>query len=245
MELVKTMNIELIGPVSIYIGVGIQVVFSLILGGLVGYDREKKHKSAGLKTNILICLGATLYTSIGLFLSASAVASGGISDPARMAAQIVSGIGFLGAGAIIQGRGGVIGLTTAATIWVVAAIGFTIGSGYPFTAMAFSVTVLVILKIIDPLYSVLISSKNIQHVELEVLSRGSAKKVVLGILEGYEIKPHEVLEEKWEASLKGEMLLTCCFSASPRKIEHISSNIESSIKVKDVAYHFTNNHSQG
>ena len=103
--LFHTISIEFLGDVPLYIGLGIQTLTALFLGGMVGYDREKKLKAAGLKTNILICLGATLYTTIGMIVSQNA---GGVSDPNRMAAQIVSGIGFLGAGAIIQGRGNVI-----------------------------------------------------------------------------------------------------------------------------------------
>ncbi|MEM7645974.1 MAG: MgtC/SapB family protein, partial [Pseudomonadota bacterium] len=117
MQIVTRMPLELVGEVSIYFGIGLQVLMALLLGGLVGFDREKKLKSAGIKTNILICLGATLYTSLGVLISST---SDGAGDPARMAAQIVSGIGFLGGGAIIQSQGSVVGMTTAATIWVVA-----------------------------------------------------------------------------------------------------------------------------
>ncbi|MCF8060355.1 MAG: MgtC/SapB family protein, partial [Bacteriovoracaceae bacterium] len=123
--MVSTIELELLGEVPVYVGVGIQILSAIFFGGMVGYDREKKMKAAGLKTNILICLGATLYTVISLLHVRGF--TGGPIDPNRVGAQIVSGIGFLGAGAIIQGRGSVIGMTTAATIWVVAAIGYTIG----------------------------------------------------------------------------------------------------------------------
>ena len=148
--MVSMIDIELLGEVPVYIGVGIQILSAIVFGGMVGYDREKKMKAAGLKTNILICLGATLYTVISvLHLKGYA---GGPVDPNRVGAQIVSGIGFLGAGAIIQGRGAVVGMTTAATIWVVAAIGYTIGLGYPVSAGLFSITVLFVLKWINPFY---------------------------------------------------------------------------------------------
>ena len=143
-----TIQIEILGQINVYVGVGIQVLTALVLGGLIGYDREQKMKAAGLKTNILICLGATLYTTISLI---NFETHAGTADPNRLAAQIVSGIGFLGAGAIIQSRGNIIGLTTAATMWVVASSGMTIGMGHPFKAIIFTITLLIVLRLLTPL----------------------------------------------------------------------------------------------
>lgn len=124
---------------------GPRVFFSILCGGLIGLEREMKNKPAGIKTNMLICLGATLYTSISVLISASFSESNHFGDPARVAAQIVSGIGFLGGGTIIQARGTIQGLTTAATIWVVAALGVCIGIGHADIAVFSSVFVLFIL----------------------------------------------------------------------------------------------------
>jgi putative Mg2+ transporter-C (MgtC) family protein len=114
-----------------------------LCGGLIGLERELKRKPAGFRTNILICLGASMYMAVGLLL----VSAGGdvASDPARIAAQVVTGIGFLGAGCIIQQRGRIVGLTTAATIWVVAAIGIVAGAGFPVLAFIASAMVLITL----------------------------------------------------------------------------------------------------
>jgi len=111
-----------------------RLVLAAFLGGIVGFEREISGKPAGLRTNLLICVGAALLTEISIDIAAMAneqnVVQGSPfrADPARIAAQIVSGIGFLGAGTILQARGNIIGLTTAATIWVVAAIGMAVGS---------------------------------------------------------------------------------------------------------------------
>ncbi|MGK0367667.1 MAG: putative Mg2+ transporter-C (MgtC) family protein [Thermoproteota archaeon] len=148
-SMVPVVNLELFGPVNFYIAFGVFVIMSTLLGGLVGFEREIKLKAAGIKTNMLICLGSCMYTAISLLNYDAQLAS---NDPNRVAAQIVSGIGFLGAGAIIQSKGGVTGLTTAATIWVVAAIGVVIGMGYPLTATIFTITVLVVLRIVEPFY---------------------------------------------------------------------------------------------
>lgn len=101
----------------------------MFLGGAIGMEREIKAKPAGLRTNILICVGAALLTDVSIRIG---LVDGGtrVGDPARLAAQIVSGIGFIGAGTIMQGGGMVTGLTSAATIWVVAAIGIAIGAGF-------------------------------------------------------------------------------------------------------------------
>ena len=115
-----------------------------VCGGLIGLERERKHKPAGFRTNILICLGAAMYMAVGLMLTT--LGGQGGSDPARIAAQVVTGIGFLGAGCIIQQRGRIIGLTTAATIWVVAAIGIVAGAGFPI--LAFIATSMVLLTLV-------------------------------------------------------------------------------------------------
>jgi uncharacterized membrane protein YhiD involved in acid resistance len=98
-----------------------------------------------MKTNILICFGSTLYTSVSLLTSMAHSSEGYFGDPSRIAAQIVSGIGFLGAGAIIQARGTIVGLTTAATIWVVAAIGICVGIGHFDIAVMCSITVIIVM----------------------------------------------------------------------------------------------------
>jgi putative Mg2+ transporter-C (MgtC) family protein len=106
----------------------VKLALAVFLGGIIGFEREINGKPAGLRTNILICLGATLLmdlsTRIGL------IDGHRVGDPARIAAQVVSGVGFLGAGTIMHSQGMVTGLTSAATIWVVAAIGMTVGAGF-------------------------------------------------------------------------------------------------------------------
>jgi putative Mg2+ transporter-C (MgtC) family protein len=100
-----------------------------LCGGLIGIERELRNKPAGFRTNILICVGSSIYMSIGLLIPVDESV-----DPTRIAAQVVTGIGFLGAGCIIQSGKDVRGLTSAATIWVVASIGIVAGAGYPVLA---------------------------------------------------------------------------------------------------------------
>ena len=118
------------------------LALAVLLGGAIGFERQYARKPAGLRTNILICVGAALVTDLSVRITSLGP---GPADPARLAAQIISGIGFLGAGAIIQSRGTVTGLTTAATMWVVAAIGMTLGAGAIVEAMGATILVLVVL----------------------------------------------------------------------------------------------------
>ncbi|HKC46256.1 MAG TPA: MgtC/SapB family protein [Gemmatimonadales bacterium] len=117
----------------------LQVVLATLLGGAIGLERELAGKPAGLRTNILICVGATLFTVLSYKLS------GGRGDPARVAAQILPGVGFIGAGTILHARGSITGLTSAATIWVVAAIGMALGAGAYTDAIGTTVLVMLIL----------------------------------------------------------------------------------------------------
>ena len=103
-----------------------RLLSACLAGAVLGLEREVHGKPAGLRTNVMICLGAALFTILSQMLADAGPRPG---DPGRVAAQIVTGVGFLGAGAIIHARGHVIGLTTAATIWLVASIGMAFGSG--------------------------------------------------------------------------------------------------------------------
>src|SRR5438477_2455557 len=125
----------------------IRLILAALLCGVIGLEREIRDKPAGLRTNILICVGSTLFMSLSTRV---AQVLGG--DPTRIAAQIISGIGFLGAGAVLHSHGFVLGLTTAATIWVVAGVGMALGSGMYLVALfatAMSLVTLVFLSFIE------------------------------------------------------------------------------------------------
>lgn len=117
-----------------------------MLGGVVGLERELSGKPAGLRTNILICVGAAIITDLSVLIALNAPTR--TADPARLAAQIVTGIGFLGAGTILQTRGSIQGLTSAATIWVVAAIGMLCGAGAVAAAVGSTILVIIVLVLL-------------------------------------------------------------------------------------------------
>jgi putative Mg2+ transporter-C (MgtC) family protein len=119
----------------------LRLLLAAFYGAGVGYERERSDKPAGLRTHILVALGAALFTVVSMF------GFGDVGDPGRVAAQIVTGIGFLGAGAIIQSQTTVRGLTTAATVWVTAAIGMAVGVGMYLMSLDTTVITLAILQI--------------------------------------------------------------------------------------------------
>ena len=118
----------------------LQLCLATVFGGAIGLERELGGKPAGLRTNILICLGSVIYTKLSVAMAT------GTADPTRIAAQIVTGVGFIGAGTILHARGAVVGLTSAATIWVVAAIGVALGAASYWEAAGTTLLVLVVLQ---------------------------------------------------------------------------------------------------
>jgi putative Mg2+ transporter-C (MgtC) family protein len=119
----------------------LRLLLATFLGAVIGFQREISGKEAGLRTNMLICLGSALFTVLSIYAFSG-------SDPARIAASVATGIGFIGAGVILHRMGGeVIGLTTAATIWAVAAIGMAAGAGMYYIAPAATILVLVTLML--------------------------------------------------------------------------------------------------
>jgi uncharacterized membrane protein YhiD involved in acid resistance len=120
-----------------------RLLLAALLGGLIGLERELSHKPAGLRTNMLICLGSALFTVISYQMAGE---FGG--DHTRIAAQIIPGIGFIGAGVVIRERGTIIGITSAATIFVVASIGMAVGSGMSVTAIFATLLILASLVIL-------------------------------------------------------------------------------------------------
>jgi putative Mg2+ transporter-C (MgtC) family protein len=117
---------------------------AVLLGGAIGLERQLAGKASGLRTNILICLGSALIMHVSVALGTS-LGDVRVGDPGRIAAQVVAGIGFIGAGTIMQSRGGITGLTSAATIWIVAAIGLAVGAGFEVEALGATALAMIVL----------------------------------------------------------------------------------------------------
>ena len=124
-----------------------RLLLSAVVGALLGLEREWRHKTAGLRTQILIALGSTIFTVMSYELAAGVPGA----DPGRIAAQIVTGVGFLGAGTIMRTDSGIQGLTTAATVWVNAAIGIAVGAGRYHLAFIGAAVTMAALLILYPI----------------------------------------------------------------------------------------------
>jgi len=122
----------------------LRLTVGLVLGAIIGFERELQRQPAGFRTHSLVSLGAALFTVVSAYGF-----TGDLVDPTRIAAQIVSGIGFIGAGTILQHRGHIRGLTTAASLWSVAAIGTAAGAGLYIVAIVGTLLILVVLSILD------------------------------------------------------------------------------------------------
>ncbi|MBC8062533.1 MAG: MgtC/SapB family protein, partial [Clostridiaceae bacterium] len=132
----------------------IRLALAIFVGGLIGYEREYTNRPAGFRTHILVCVGATVATmveismtndTIKMILQNPALGAAIRTDMGRFGAQVITGIGFLGAGTILHDKGSIKGLTTAASIWGVACIGLAVGSGYYFLSISSAISVYIVL----------------------------------------------------------------------------------------------------
>lgn len=156
-----------------------KLLLAAFLGGLIGLEREAKHRPAGLRTNLFICLGAALFT-----LLSDQLAIEHIGDHTRIAAQIIPGIGFIGAGSIIHARGDLVtGITSAATLFVVAAVGMAVGGGLYLTAVLATLLILGVLSLLGVLERFLNLKKMVYCYEVSGASSEEMRHRINGLLE--------------------------------------------------------------
>ncbi|BAP30319.1 MgtC family magnesium (Mg2+) transporter [Chryseobacterium sp. StRB126] len=143
------------------------IFISVILGLLIGAEREYRNKSAGLRTFILVCFGACLFTILSIKI--------GAANPDRLAANIITGIGFLGAGVIFKGENKIEGITTATTIWATASIGMAVGSGYVYFSLLGTALVLIILSALTYLQNFIDNYNKIREYRIGVMTSADLK----------------------------------------------------------------------
>lgn len=178
------------GDVNLYNGI-FRLFLGLIAGGLIGLNREKFNRAAGFRTHILICMGSSLIMLISIYIPQVFLEFKN-GDPGRIAAQVVAGIGFLGAGAIIKNGDQVKGLTTAASIWVSAAIGLAIGAGMLWIALATLILVLFALIVLEKFGRVIFSKKQFKVLAIKLrqtsVNIDSIEKILQKFKTKYEIQ---------------------------------------------------------
>ncbi len=158
----------------------IRLILAIIVGGLIGYEREYKNRPAGFRTHILVCIGAAVTSMIQMYaiqetsnmiLLHPALESALKADVGRLGAQVVTGVGFLGAGTIIHEKGSVKGLTTAASIWVVACIGLAVGLGYYFLSIFSTIGVFIVLVSLKQFETRFFQKSKLAKLEVQYIDR--------------------------------------------------------------------------
>ena len=182
----------------------IRLVLAVVVGGLIGYEREIKSRPAGFRTHILVCLGAAIASMIQLYsiqdttnmiLQHPELESALKADIGRLGAQVITGVGFLGAGTIIHEKGAVRGLTTAASIWTVACIGLAVGLGYYSLAVLSTICVFIVLVFLKVFEVRLFKNANIFKIEIQCNNNKDIIEKLEGCFEdmGIKIETIEVL----------------------------------------------------
>lgn len=159
--------------------IGLKLLMAVACGGAIGFERELSRKPAGLRTNVLVCVGAVLFTIVSRHIGGGAP----YTDPARLVAQVVTAIGFIGAGVILQSRGSITGLTTAATILMVGAVGITIGEGMFTVAVMTTVLIIVVLVLLRKVERALIHRRRLFHYLLKTADAPQSLARLLDLLE--------------------------------------------------------------
>lgn len=166
-----------------------RLFLAAMLGGLIGWEREKNLRPAGLRTHILVCVGSALVMLISIYGFAPFMKEPVVTfDPSRISAQVISGIGFLGAGTIIRQGFSITGLTTAASLWVVAAIGLSVGAGYVFAAIFTTLLVFICLGLLTRWEDRLIKKKTKRTVRLVFREPPEELDQISSLLQKYKVE---------------------------------------------------------
>jgi len=188
----------------------LRILLAGLLGSIVGLEREYQNQPAGLRTHIILVVGASLAMVLSIN-SAFLFPESGMGDPGRIAAQVVSGIGFLGAGAIIRFGPQIKGLTTATSLWTMAIVGMCVGAGYFFAAVAATTTLMVVLTLINILEKNLIQPYITLQLSLKADDRSGLlaeiKKVVAAYSEGNESTSFSVKKNMEERRLSVDITI--------------------------------------
>jgi len=157
----------------------LKLLMAMLCGGAIGLERELSHKPAGLRTNVLICVGASLFTVVSRHIGGGAP----YTDPARLVAQVITAIGFVGAGVILQSRGSISGLTTAATILVVGAVGITVGDGMFTIALIATLLIIFVLVLLRRVEHAFVRKRRLFHYSMKTANPGSSLPRLFELIE--------------------------------------------------------------
>lgn len=200
--------------------VTLRLLIALFLGGLIGFEREVTKHAAGFRTHILVCLGSALIMLLSIYGFSEFVNETNVRvDPARLATAVISGIGFLGAGTIIRTGRAVSGLTTAASLWVVAAIGLSIGAGFYYPAIISTVLMLVSLVILNKVETSWFQKTKIYVINITAQDDPEIARHVLSYLKSEHLVIHKMSIERENAAGSQHKILNISLSVHlPRRV---------------------------
>lgn len=200
--------------------IAIRLLIAAVLGGLIGWDRQRKEGVAGLRTHMLVCVGSCLIMIVSAFGFSDIMGKPSIVlDPSRIAAQVISGVGFLGAGTILFLRPQIIiGLTTAAGLWAVAGIGLAVGGGLYFPACIAALIILIILSLLKPFEKRFFKSTRGKTMTLFYNSKLISLGQIESILMKYELSTNEIFIHSNKDSSSDELKVTFDYNSAPSKI---------------------------
>ena len=181
---------------------------AVLLGGAVGFERESHNRPAGFRTHILVCVGAALIMMVSAYGFTGRIGTGYQVDPGRIAAQVVTGVGFLGAGTILRHRGGIQGLTTAASIWTVSAVGLAVGIGFNAGAIMGTAVILVSLLVLGRVDQMLLRQRRFKHLSVRAVDQPGLMGRVAGVLGDLQINIRKINlgPPEYEAALQAEVI---------------------------------------
>lgn len=226
--------------------IGIAISLVIFCGGLIGVERGNKRRPAGLRTHILVCMGAMTVSFMSMEMHDYYLAYyDQVLDPNRLGAQVISGIGFLGAGTIIKYGTNIKGLTTAATIWAVAIIGLAIGFGYYALSIIVSVSLWGVLLLFARIENFIARKRKVFEVHVKLIDKRKVLGAINFLLAKYEIKILDLHIEKLDAEavdivgvLKGEDyepgILELAIVISGKDCSHIDDIIDNITKLEGV-----------
>ncbi|MBU3158196.1 MgtC/SapB family protein [Clostridium frigoris] len=211
--------------------VAIRLALAVLVGGLIGYEREFKNRPAGFRTHILVCLGAAITSMIQLYsiqettnmiLQHPELQSAMKVDIGRLGAQVITGVGFLGAGTIIHDKGSIKGLTTAASIWTVACIGLAIGLGYYTLTVLSTICVFIVLVFLKTFETKLFKNTNILKLEIQYVNKKNMVEKLEKYFDSVSIKVKNiefVIDDEEDEDEKSEYSTTMYTILAPRYIK--------------------------
>ncbi|MHB8963242.1 MAG: MgtC/SapB family protein [Saccharofermentanales bacterium] len=208
-----------------YTDILVRLGIAVVVGFFIGLEREQHHRPAGIKTHILVCMGATVVSLIQIEMVADiigkvnanpALADVLKTDYGRLGAQVISGIGFLGAGTILRAKGSIKGLTTAATLWLVACVGLGIGMGYYFISVSAAVLVMLLLTLLRFFQKYFAQRKGLKEIDVLLVNKKETMSLIAEYFQSKDIRVSSIdfPEEQDEIEHHGKIAVHCIYKIS-------------------------------